>query len=192
MPGTNSSHTPRGAQRAHRHQAAVPAVEVADDPDAARVRRPDREAHAGDALVRARMRAEHVVQPLVRPLADEVQVDLAERRAEPIRVVELPGVAVGEAEADPVVGTARAARSGTSPAHRPSPGGLHRRACRRSARRARRRWRRDGRRGRPCPSGAGCAPRIACGSWCSPRARRRRSSVAGRRGSTAPEVIGQR
>ncbi len=91
-----------GAHRAHRHQTAVPAIEVADDPHAPRVRRPDGEAHAGRALVRTDMRAEHVVQVLVGALADQVQVDLAEGRAEPIRIVELPGVAVWKAEPDPI------------------------------------------------------------------------------------------
>ena len=92
----------RGAHRAHRHQAPVPAIEVADDPNAARVRRPHAEADAGRALVRARVRPEDVVEPLVRALGDQVQVDVPERRREAIRVVELPGVAVGEAEADAI------------------------------------------------------------------------------------------
>ena len=52
--------------------------------------------------MRLDVRAEHVVQVLVGALADQVQVDLAEGRAEPIRVVELPGVAVWKAEPDPI------------------------------------------------------------------------------------------
>ncbi len=114
-----------GAHRAHRHEAPVPAIEVADDPDAPGVRSPDREAHALDALVRPRVRAEHVVQPFVRPLADEVQVDLAKRRAEPIRVVQLPRVAVRELEADAVrelsgsqVGDVRGPQAVADPFHR--------------------------------------------------------------------------
>ena len=97
----------RGTHRSHRQEAAVPAVEVADDPDAARIRRPDREAHAGGALVRPGMGAQHVVQPLVRSLGDEVQVDLTDGRPVAERVVTLPGVAVGEREADPVAERAR-------------------------------------------------------------------------------------
>ncbi len=92
----------RCAHRAHRHEPAIPAVEVTDDADAPCVGSPHCEADAGDALVLPRMGAEHVVQPLVRALAHEVQVDLANGRAEPIRVVALPGVAIGEGEAHAV------------------------------------------------------------------------------------------
>src|SRR5688572_12506374 len=59
---------PGGAHAAQWQQPAVPSVEVTDDPNASRVRRPDREADAGDALVRPRMRAEDVIQALVRAL----------------------------------------------------------------------------------------------------------------------------
>ena len=52
------------------HRSRLPVVEVADDRDRARVRRPDRER---DAVV-AHVRAEHVVEPLVPALAGEVQV----------------------------------------------------------------------------------------------------------------------
>ena len=74
-------------------------------------RRPDRERDAIDAVHGSRVCSEHVIQPLVRPLADEVQVDLAQRRQEPIRIVALPGVAVGELEAQAVV-EARGRRPG--------------------------------------------------------------------------------
>ena len=80
-----------GAERAHRVGAAVPVVEVAGDADALGVRRPDRERRAGhragEAVVRARVRAEDRPQLLVAALADQVQVDLAERRQEAVRVV---------------------------------------------------------------------------------------------------------
>ena len=68
----------------------VPEVEVADDPDAARVRRPDGERGAGFR----RPRAERAPQLLVPALADQVQVDLAERGEVPVGVVlqpRLPG-----------------------------------------------------------------------------------------------------
>ncbi len=79
---------PGGAERAHRVQAAVPRVEVADDCDRARVRRPDRERGADDAVDVADVRAEPLVQPLVASLHREVQVELAERRQERVRVAE--------------------------------------------------------------------------------------------------------
>ncbi len=57
------------AERAHRMQAAVPRVEVADDRDRARVRRPDGERGAGDAVDLAHVRAELLVELLVLSLA---------------------------------------------------------------------------------------------------------------------------
>ena len=51
-------------------------------------RRPDGERRARRAVERARMRAERVPQPLVAALADEVQVELAERRRERVRIAQ--------------------------------------------------------------------------------------------------------
>ena len=71
----------RGAQRPHRVGARLPVVEVAGDLHAARVGRPHGEGHALDGaargLVPADVRAEHVPQPLVAALADQVLVELA-------------------------------------------------------------------------------------------------------------------
>lgn len=77
--------------------AAVPAVEVADDAHGARVGRPHRERDAVDAVVVVQARAEHVPQPLVPALADQVQVELAHGRQVPVRVVgdEVGTVVVG-------------------------------------------------------------------------------------------------
>ena len=131
-----------------------------------------------DALVRARMGAEHVVQPLVRALGDQVQVDVAERRREAVRVVELPGVAVGKAEADAVrelpgpqvrQRTRPTGRRPAAPSAAIPPFGATSHAALASGWKAR----------MTVPSAAGCAPRIACGSWCSPRARRADSSLGG-------------
>ena len=115
-----------GAQRAHRQQATVPAIEVANDTDAARVRRPDREADALGPLVRPGMSAEHVVQPLMRPLADEVEVDLADRRPEAIWVIALPGIPVREREPH-AVSELPGLEVGHDPGPQAVPGGLHRR-----------------------------------------------------------------
>ena len=77
---------------AHRVLAAVPAVEVALEPDAARPRRPDRERRArhvaGRRAVVVDPRAQHRPEQLVPPLVDQVEVHLAERRQEPVRVVD--------------------------------------------------------------------------------------------------------
>src|SRR5437879_678712 len=72
-------------------KTSVPIVEIADDADALRVRRPDGEARAGNAVNRAQLRAELVVDfPLV-PLAEEKQIRLAERRQEGIRIARAAG-----------------------------------------------------------------------------------------------------
>ena len=81
---------PGPAERAHRVRPPVPEVEVADEPDPARVRRPDRERGAG----LRRPRAERAPELLVPALADQVQVDLAERGKVPVGVVLQLGLAV--------------------------------------------------------------------------------------------------
>jgi hypothetical protein len=85
------------AERAHRVRAAVPVVEVADDGDRLRGRRPDGERGAAHAVELEHVRAQLLPQLLVAALADEVQVELADRRQEPVRVLgrHLP-VAVGD------------------------------------------------------------------------------------------------
>ena len=93
-PGTNSSQMPDDAERAHRVQAPVPGVEVADDADRARGRRPDRERRAGHAVELAHVRAEPRVELLVAALAREVQVELADRRRERVGVAQRERVAV--------------------------------------------------------------------------------------------------
>ena len=75
---------------AHRVQQPRPGVEVPDDAHRLRVRRPDREARALDALVRAEVRAEHVPELLVAALAPEVEIDLADARHEAVRVARDP------------------------------------------------------------------------------------------------------
>ncbi len=75
---------------AHHVATAIPAVEVADDGDASRVRRPDGEVHARDALVLDRVRAEPVVEPDVRAFADEPVVERPQHRAVRVDVVDGP------------------------------------------------------------------------------------------------------
>src|SRR5271166_1485183 len=71
----------RSAKRAHRVRLTVPVVEVADDPDAAAVGRPDGE--RGTARLGPDAGAEHRPERLVPALPDQVQVDLAEGRQVP-------------------------------------------------------------------------------------------------------------
>ena len=89
-----------GAERAHRVDAPVPVVEVADHRDRPRGRRPDRERGPGDAVDLGHVRAQALPQLLVAPLAEQVHVELADRRQEAVRIVDRdrPGLAVVDLE----------------------------------------------------------------------------------------------
>jgi hypothetical protein len=63
------------AARVQEVGVAVPPVPVADDGDALRVRRPDRESRAG----RVDVRTKPLVQALVRALAEEVRIEIGKR-----------------------------------------------------------------------------------------------------------------
>jgi hypothetical protein len=83
--------------------APVPEVEVADEADAARARRPHGERGAGVSVDDRGPRAQRAPQLLVPPLADQVQVELAERRQVLVRVVlQLRFVAVYVGDLKPV------------------------------------------------------------------------------------------
>src|SRR5690242_2544874 len=71
----------------------MPAVEIANQADAARGGRPDGERDARRAVQFAWMRAEHVVEPPVRAFADEILVLLPECRQKAIRIALDPGMA---------------------------------------------------------------------------------------------------
>ena len=66
---------PRLGSPGHRHRGAVPPVEVTDQPDFAGVRRPHREPGA----FALQLSAEGLPEPVVLALADEVQVQVAQR-----------------------------------------------------------------------------------------------------------------
>ena len=59
---------------------SIPAVEIAYDEDFAGVRRPDGKADAGRALVLGEMSAELLVTAVVRPFAEQMQIELCEKR----------------------------------------------------------------------------------------------------------------
>ena len=117
----------RVAELAHRVLAAVPAVEVALEPDAARAGRPDGERRAGDVAgggpVVVDPCTEHGPQQLVATLVDQVQVHLAERRQEPVGVVD-GDRALAVVDLDAVVGHVAGLAAGraveTSPTQTPS------------------------------------------------------------------------
>ena len=71
----------------HRVTTVVPIVELADDADARRVRSPDGEVDAADAVHFAQLRAELVVALPMSSFAEQVQVVLGKRRRECVGVV---------------------------------------------------------------------------------------------------------
>ena len=77
-----------GVPPPHRHAPAVPVVEIADDADPPRVRRPDRERHPLDALMHDRVRAELLIAREMVALDQQMQVEFAEHRPEAVDVVE--------------------------------------------------------------------------------------------------------
>src|SRR5205823_1228644 len=83
---------PRALARGERMGVLVPAVEVADDVDALGVRRPDRVERAGDAVHRAGVRSELLVETVVRAFVEEVEVVLREERPRPDRLPGLRGL----------------------------------------------------------------------------------------------------
>src|SRR5690348_6283689 len=73
---------------------AVPRVEVADDGDRFRVRRPHCKPRSGDAVDLGDVRAELRVQLVELPLADQMEVEVADGREKRVRVAERERVAV--------------------------------------------------------------------------------------------------
>ncbi len=82
-------HAGRAAD-AHQVTSTVPAVEVADDRHPSRVRRPDGEMGPPRAFVVDHVGAQHVPQPLVRALADEILVHLSQHGTEAVGIVVIP------------------------------------------------------------------------------------------------------
>ena len=124
---------PGAAERPHRVGPPVPEVEVADEADAARVRRPDGERGAGLALADHGPRAERVPQLLVPSLADQVQVELAERRQVPVRVVLQLRLAVDVGDLKPVTRERTRLPRAPSPRTRRGGGAPSGACCRRAA-----------------------------------------------------------
>src|ERR1039457_2990660 len=98
-PGHVDLPDPGPAERAHRVPAAVPVVEIPDQPHPAGVGRPDREGRADQWLETCRgrlaglarpvhMRPEDLPELLVPALADQVQIHLAKRGKVPVGVID--------------------------------------------------------------------------------------------------------
>jgi hypothetical protein len=102
----------RDAEAAHGIEPPVPRVEVADHPHAAGVGRPHDERGPGRALVLADMGAEVAPHLLVPAFADQVEVEVPERRPEPVGVFDREGGAVGIPDFE-LVAVAGEVRDGT-------------------------------------------------------------------------------
>ncbi|MET3262896.1 hypothetical protein ABIF38_004402 [Bradyrhizobium japonicum] len=98
------------AAHAHRMAPSVPEIEVADHADPARIRRQHHEADTVDTVERHRMRAERVVDALMRALAEQIEIEIAQDRRKPVGILQLDDV-VAEAGAELVA--RRAVRQGT-------------------------------------------------------------------------------
>ena len=105
-PDTGRKNLPHAAVNALAHgvAATIPGIEIADNGHARRVRSPDGEMRAGDALARHRMRAKLVEQPVMRAFNQQVIVLVAEHTGKGVGVVKGPAAlavcgpqAVGEA-----------------------------------------------------------------------------------------------
>ncbi|MCY1400797.1 hypothetical protein D9M71_158990 [compost metagenome] len=102
--------------------AAVPVVEAADHRHPSRVRRPHGEAHAGDAVLLQQLRAEAGAEVAVVALGEQVQIGLAEQRAEGVGVLGFV-LALRPADAQAIGHPLRQAQAeqplGVFPLHRP-------------------------------------------------------------------------
>ena len=72
---------------AHRMAAAVPGVEIADQADAAGVRRPDGEIHPRDAVDRPQLGAQPAVAIPMPPFAQQMQIVAGQQRREGVGIV---------------------------------------------------------------------------------------------------------
>ena len=109
------SQIPVAPRLPHRVPAAVPVVEVADHADPLRVRGPDGEVDAAEALVRPDVGAQPLVIAVVRPFAEQVQVEVGQDRAELVGIDELPRCPSWFSTAQPIRerGSARPVKTAT-------------------------------------------------------------------------------
>ncbi len=95
-PDAGQEDFPHAALEADAHGMApsVPVVEIAQHAHLPRVRRPDRERRAVDTVDRRRVRTEFLEDAQVVSLDQQMNVQLAEHRSEPVRVLEVVLLAV--------------------------------------------------------------------------------------------------
>src|SRR5580693_8052001 len=88
----------RFAAYSHRVHAAVPEVEISDDADAQRIRRPHAEMNAANASHFAYVRAKLFVFLVVSAFAGKVEIVIGEQRRESISVKRVDRIAIRESE----------------------------------------------------------------------------------------------
>ena len=89
MRGTNSSQTPASRRRRIGCRRPSQVLKLADNGHAARVRRPNCKADALDAADSHRLRPKASSELVMRALGDQMQIELAEQKAEAIWVLRL-------------------------------------------------------------------------------------------------------
>jgi len=94
---------PARRQQPHRVHASVPRVEIADHAHAIRIGSPDGEVHAGGRADRRPMRAELFERAMMRPFAQQMQIEVGEHAAVAVRVVDLDNVFPRVCDAEPII-----------------------------------------------------------------------------------------
>ena len=94
----------RRAAGAHGADASIPAIEVANQTDAARARSPNGEVCSAHAFERSQMRAEFFVGVVVATFAHQMQIELAEQIGKGVGVKGFDGFAVARAIANAIRG----------------------------------------------------------------------------------------
>ena len=102
-------------QLAHRMHAAVPPVEIADHAHTIRVRCPDGEVGPRHAADRLDVRAKRILRAQLRALGQQVQVEVVQKPAKAVRVVDLRCPTVLPLDVQPIVERQRFSRP---PRHR--------------------------------------------------------------------------
>lgn len=93
--------------KAHRIDAAVPMIEIADDADAAGIRRPNGKMNAGDTIDSFHVGAEFFVGVVMAAFAHEIKIELREKKRERVSVVGLYRFAVLCVETNAIAGRSR-------------------------------------------------------------------------------------
>ena len=122
---------PRRAAVAHRVPAAVPVIEVADHADSLRIRGPDGEVDAAKPSMRPDVGTQPLVIAIVRPFAQQVQVEIGQHRPERVGIDKLPRMPLVVLDPQPIRerawpagedGRRKNHRGGSAPSATRSPG----------------------------------------------------------------------